>query len=206
MISRACQTSGIALKAASKHIISTAQRIAAKRPSFAFPGLLVDGLGPMPRRSGTTDLPLHGGRVSGLAGGAHGQARRDRVPLMIGVIRAAYHLWCESSRSTPLPDKEIGAALNELFSSVGYCSMARAPMQPLSASIGGTNSCCRCKEPQCPDHPHHAVHSGFVPWHVRDAHLVPRTVLFEWELCAGLFRAASRMVASNTASSHRTSE
>ena len=34
-------------------------------------------------------------------------------------IREAYHSWCASTRSTPLPDKEIAAALNELFSSVG---------------------------------------------------------------------------------------
>ena len=34
-------------------------------------------------------------------------------------IREAYHAWCESCRSAPLPDHEIGAALNDLFSSVG---------------------------------------------------------------------------------------
>jgi len=34
-------------------------------------------------------------------------------------IREAYHSWCASARSTPFPDKEIAAALNELFSSVG---------------------------------------------------------------------------------------
>lgn len=42
---------------------------------------------------------------------------QGRVP--VRDIRAAYHSWCETSHSTPLPDKEIGAALNELFSSVG---------------------------------------------------------------------------------------
>jgi hypothetical protein len=44
-------------------------------------------------------------------------APQGRVP--VRDIRAAYHSWCVSSRSKPLPDKEIGAALNELFSSVG---------------------------------------------------------------------------------------
>jgi hypothetical protein len=34
-------------------------------------------------------------------------------------IREAYHSWCANSRSAPLPDKEIAAALNDLFSSVG---------------------------------------------------------------------------------------
>ncbi len=44
-------------------------------------------------------------------------APQGRVP--VRDIRAAYHSWCATSRSTPLPDKEIGAALNDLFSSVG---------------------------------------------------------------------------------------
>jgi hypothetical protein len=39
----------------------------------------------------------------------------------IGVaeIRTAYHLWCVERGLEPLPDREIGAALNALFSSVG---------------------------------------------------------------------------------------
>jgi hypothetical protein len=34
-------------------------------------------------------------------------------------VRAAYHKWCAASDSTPLPDKAIGKALNELFAGVG---------------------------------------------------------------------------------------
>ena len=34
-------------------------------------------------------------------------------------IREAYHSWCASTKRSPLPDKEIAVALNELFSSVG---------------------------------------------------------------------------------------
>ena len=40
-----------------------------------------------------------------------------RIPLQ--EIRAAYHAWCASEQCAPLPDHEIGRALNSLFSRVG---------------------------------------------------------------------------------------
>jgi hypothetical protein len=37
----------------------------------------------------------------------------------VGDIRRAYHQWCRERGIAPLPDREIGASLNALFSSVG---------------------------------------------------------------------------------------
>jgi hypothetical protein len=39
--------------------------------------------------------------------------------LKLADIRAAYHAWCVKRKLHPLPDAEIGVALNRLFSSVG---------------------------------------------------------------------------------------
>jgi hypothetical protein len=42
-----------------------------------------------------------------------------RGSVRVGDIRTAYHQWCRERGVAPLPDREIGAALNALFSSVG---------------------------------------------------------------------------------------
>jgi hypothetical protein len=41
-----------------------------------------------------------------------------RVPLHD--LRSAYRTWCESLKQTPLPDRKIGPALRDLFSSVEF--------------------------------------------------------------------------------------
>jgi hypothetical protein len=35
-------------------------------------------------------------------------------------LRSAYRAWCETHKQTPLPDREIGPALRDLFSNVGF--------------------------------------------------------------------------------------